>query len=198
MAAAIVTTMALHEIIHKKTSSKPVCYNCMYIMMRKNKLFFPRPLEARPLLALARRFDQTILKAADQPLHIIGVADTGVPLAAAIATHCAQMRPGIEVWLSIINAKAPENIITSPAPSTFGKLQTIVVDNAINSGATMIKTLEILRKKQIPVDLAVKIIDYQDQEEEEVGSLINAQTGVKVKSLFTYDEVGAAFRVNST
>lgn len=110
----------------QRPSSEIFCYNYIYTMSRKNKLFFPRPLEARPLLALARRFDQTILESSDRPLHIIGVADTGVPLATAIVTHCTQMRPGIEVWLSIINARAPENTITNPVPSTFGKLQTVV------------------------------------------------------------------------
>ena len=175
---------------------KVFCYNDVY-MTRKNKLFFPRPLEARPLLALARRFDQTILEAADRPLHIIGVADTGVPLATAIVTHCTQMRPGIEVWLSIINARSPENTISNPVPSTFGKLQTIVVDNAVNSGDTMVKVLKILQQKQVSVDSVVKIIDYQDEEEEQINTLIKERSGIEVKSLFTYDEVGTAFRVNS-
>lgn len=166
-------------------------------MARKNKLYFPRPLEARPLLALARRFDQTILDKADRPLHIIGVADTGVPLATAIVTHCTQMRPGIEVWLSIINARAAENTIASPTPSTFGKLQTIVIDNAINSGDTMIKVLQILQEKDIPVDLVVKIIDYQDDEEKRVNALLKEQSGIDIKSLFTYGEVGVAFKVNA-
>jgi len=130
--------MALHA---KNTlfSLPDVFFVILGQMNRKNKLYFPRPLEARPPLALARRFDQTILDTADRPLHIIGVADTGVPLATAIVTHCTQMRPGIEVWLSIVNAKATENTISSPIPSTFGKLQTIVVDNAINTGSTMVK-----------------------------------------------------------
>lgn len=166
-------------------------------MSRKNKLFFPRPLEARPLLALARRFDQTILETADRPLHIIGVADTGVPLATAIVTHCTQMRPGIEVWLSIVSARALENTISNPTPSTFGKLQTIVIDNAINTGSTMLSVLEILREKQIPVDLIVKMIDYQDDEEARINQAIESQTGITVKSLFTYEEVGTAFRLDA-
>lgn len=138
-------------------------------MSRPNKIMFPRPMEARPLLALAQRFNQTILDAADQPLHIIGVTDTGTPIAAAIATHCAQMRPGIEVWLSIINVNAPKNTIHSPQPSTFGKLKTIVVDNAINTGLTMRRALQILAEKPIPVDMVVKMIDYQDDEDRRVG-----------------------------
>lgn len=166
-------------------------------MTHRNKLFFPRPLEARPLLALARRFDQTILDRADRPLHIIGVADTGVPLATAIVTHCTQMRPGIEVWLSIINAKASENTISNPIPSTFGSLQTIVVDNAINTGDTMIKVLEILNNKKVSVDLVVKMIDYQDEEEKRVSNTIKGLSGVGVRSLFTYEEVGIAFKVNA-
>jgi len=146
------------------------------------------------MLALAQRFNQTILAAADTPLHIIGVADTGTPIAAAIATHCAQMRPGIEVWLSIINTRAPENIIHSPEPTTFGKLRTIVVDNAINTGSTMLQVLEILRTKNIPVDLVVKMIDYQDEDERQINLKIKNAFGVEVKSLFTYEEVGTAFR----
>jgi orotate phosphoribosyltransferase len=153
-------------------------------------------MEARPLLALARRFNQTILDVADQPLHIIGVADTGTPLAAAIATHCAEMRPGVEVWLSIINAKAPKNTISRPTPTTFGKLRTIVVDNAINSGHTMEQVLTILRDEKIQVDLVVKMIDYQDNEEHRVNNEIKRQFGLEVKSLFTYDEVGTAFRAD--
>ena len=163
-------------------------------MTRANRIYFPRPLEVRPLLALARRFDQTILDTADQPLHIIAIADTGTPLATAIATHCAQMRPGIEVWLSIVNARAPENTISSPTPSTFGRLRTIVIDNAINTGATMEKVLTILRNKKIPVDTIVKMIDYGDAEECRVNDSIKRTFGLDVKSIFTYDEVGPAFK----
>jgi orotate phosphoribosyltransferase len=73
-------------------------------------------------------------------------------------------------------------------------LQTIVVDNAINTGSTVVKVLEILRDKQVSVDLVVKIIDYQDKEEEQVSALIKGRSGVEVRSLFTYEEVGTAFR----
>lgn len=166
-------------------------------MTRLNRIFFPRPMEVRPLLALARRFDQTILNTADQPLHIIGIADTGTPLATAIATHCAQMRPGIEVWLSIINARAPVNAISSPTPTTFGKLRTIVVDNAINTGTTVEQVLTILQDKRIAVDVVVKMIDYQDSEERRVNAKIKKAFGVEVKSIFTYDEVGTAFKAKA-
>ena len=54
-----------------------------------------------------------------------------------------------------------------------------------------------MRQKQISVDLVVKIIDYQDKDEERVYALVKAQFGVEIKSLFTYDEVGTAFRMNS-
>jgi orotate phosphoribosyltransferase len=145
-------------------------------------------------LALARRFDQTILETADQPLHIIAIADTGTPLATAIATHCAQMRPGIEVWLSIINARAAENVISCPTPTTFGTLRTIVIDNAINTGTTVERVLTILREKKISVDVVVKMIDYQDDEEIQVNEKIRQAFGVEVKSIFTYDEVGTAFK----
>lgn len=82
-------------------------------------------------------------------------------------------------------------------PSTFGKLQTIVVDNAVNSGDTMVRVLEILQQKQVSVDSVVKIIDYQDEEEERTNTLIKERSGIEVRSLFTYDEVGTAFRVSS-
>jgi len=41
------------------------------------------------------------------------------------------------------------------------------------------------------------MIDYQDEEEKQVNNSVRSLSGVEVKSLFTYEEVGTAFKMNA-
>jgi hypoxanthine phosphoribosyltransferase len=156
---------------------------------RFQPLRLPRPISGENLLLIARRFESRILGGSTTPLHMIAIANSGISIASAVVARREIMYANAPTWLSIINPREQNNIISDPQVIYKSQIKTVLFDNSINSGRTMELAIEVLRKNKIPVDVVVKLVRYGDEAEREAEALVGAMFSVPVQSLFDVAEV---------
>ena len=139
-----------------------------------------RPIAASFLNSVAVAFNRTI-ESSSQSLHLIAIANSGVPLATAILMYRLAKLNHPQDWLSIADPGRLEQISDIfPRPA-----QSLMIDNSINSGRTLLNILYKLRANNLQVSTLVKLVDYEDALEKEESQSLRDEFGVMTLSLFT-------------
>ena len=124
----------------------------------------------------------------EAPQQVIGVPDTGIPL--ATATSLASLREGREpfITLSVLRKQArvyPGEIVSEfvgrPDPSREANL----IDDVIASGGSLRRAVTRLKELEIPVG---RIVVCVDREQGGVDAL--ADLGIPIYALFNLAEIG--------
>jgi orotate phosphoribosyltransferase len=139
-----------------------------------------RPISADFLNNVAITFSHLIENPA-RPLHLIAIANSGVPLATAILMHRYIKREQPSDWLSVVDPNRLERI----AEISSRQATALLIDNSINSGKTLINILHKLHANGLQVSTLVKLVDYEDAFEDGDRRALRDNVGVMTLSLYT-------------
>ncbi len=111
--------------------------------------------------------------------HFIGIANSGIPLAEAIYEH--GLRLGRRVKLSIIYPRKMEQSIEV----ADNEETTILIDNAVTTGETVVKVLDMISPFGHHPKTIVRIFDREDVGEDGLSTAdrIKAQNGLDLISI---------------
>jgi orotate phosphoribosyltransferase len=117
----------------------------------------PTPFTAAQLHAIGSRGAGLVYeRARTGPVHIIGVASRGVPLATAIAMDLDRF-PNMQASLSQIGKSGSDEHLCANCNG-----YTVVVDNAVVSGRTMELVIRRLQSHGISLDLVIYLFDREE------------------------------------
>ncbi|MDO8592997.1 MAG: hypothetical protein Q7R92_04505 [bacterium] len=121
-----------------------------------------------------------------QSVHFIGIANKGVPLAEAIYEYGLKL--GKDTLLSIIY---PRKMESSPKFAGDKTKITILVDNAVTTGETIAKVLDIIRPFGYKPTLVIRIFDREDVGEDGLSTLerIKKNNGLELISIFKLRDI---------
>lgn len=150
---------------------------------------FPCPVTARQLEIIGRRGAAVVAAARNGlPLHLVGVASRGIPLATAIARHLG----GDDVLLSTVGGDGSVEHVARPGPGHF----TVVVDNSVVTGATAAATTRALSRIGVRPRLWVRFFDREELDTDGVDPTraVEARIGCPVTSVFALRDLLRAER----
>jgi orotate phosphoribosyltransferase len=123
------------------------------------------------------------------PQQVIGVPDTGIPL--ATAASLASFRKGREpfITLSVLRKQAriyPGEIVSEFVGRPDPSRETNLIDDVVASGGSLRRAVTRLKESEIPVG---RIVVCVDREQGGVDAL--ADFGIPIYALFNLAEIGA-------
>lgn len=117
----------------------------------------PRPLSWRQLRAIEKTLQARLL-VSDKPaeINVVGIASEGVPLATAFAAAIGrQCSSGVNLFVFNVYRRDPLECYEPPT----GEAKTVIVDNAITTGATAQTVCEDLRRRGFELGGMVVLFD---------------------------------------
>jgi orotate phosphoribosyltransferase len=125
----------------------------------------------------------------ETPQQVIGVPDTGIPL--ATATSLASLRKGREpfITLSVLRKQAriyPGEIVSEFVGRPDPSRETNLIDDVVASGGSLRRAVARLKESKIPIG---RIVVCVDREQGGVDAL--ADFGIPIYALFNLAEIGA-------
>ena len=146
---------------------------------------FPRPIPAEFLQEIARRFSGIDIFL-QRPLHLIAIANSGVPIASVAMCERYHRNPSCPTWLTVADPRRP---LEPVPPAGDPRALPVLLDNSVHSGRTVRMVLKGLGYSGLAVRYLVKLIDYQDEYEASLIDDLLKAYGIHTISLFTRDEL---------
>ncbi len=156
------------------------------------RLTLPRPIPGALLDAVAVRFGQRIVTG-DSPIHLFAIANSGVPMAAAIlakrqpAGH-ARTTLGRRLIDDVLTVVVPDQYELIPRALDSSAVP-IIFDNSVRSGCTVEKIVETMRKNKFTVNQMVTLVDYGDSQDAAIKAKLRRESGINLFSLFDIEEI---------
>lgn len=120
----------------------------------------PTPISAKQLRVIGGNGAKLISeRCGSSPVHVIGVASRGIPLATAITTELGAAL-NIEASLSVVGKDGSVEHLACNEDA-----YAVLVDNAVVSGHTMTKVLEYVQSCGVRVDLVMYLFDREELDE---------------------------------
>ncbi len=156
------------------------------------RLTLPRPIPGSLLDAVALRFGKRIVTG-DAPIHLFAIANSGVPMAAAIL---AQRQSTAHVRTTI-GRRQVNDVLTIVVPDQHELIPRaldssavpIIFDNSVRSGCTVEKIVETMRRNKFSVNQMVTLVDYGDAQDAAIKAKLRRESGINLFSLFDISEI---------
>lgn len=150
---------------------------------------FPCPVTARQLGVIGRQGARVV--GADRrgrPVHLVGVASRGIPLAAAVARSLG----GDDVALSTVGGNGSVEHVARTGPGHF----TVVVDNSVVTGATAADTTRALSRIGVRPALWIRFFDREelDVDGADPTRAVEERIGCPIRSVFALRDLLRAER----
>jgi len=118
----------------------------------------PNPLTSEHLEIVGQRAANIIFdKITSSSVSIIAIASRGIPLGTATLFHLASYK-NMECFLSHTSCQGSLEHAYLESNTKY----TVLMDNAINSGKTIINVIDKLKRHQIVPDLIIRLFDRQE------------------------------------
>lgn len=155
---------------------------------RQHNLVLPVSLSKNQLNLFYDRFLQkTQIASTTLPLHIIAVPNSGIAIATYFFTRYTVDHPQNQAWISIIDQRRQLGLLEHRQSQ---QCHTILVDNSVKTGRTLMKLFDYLEKNHIHVDEIVKLVDYEDAQEKKTDKIIATKYHATLHSLYSFSELG--------
>ncbi len=139
----------------------------------------PCPLTPRQLRVIGTRGALAVRGACGgRPVHLVGVATRGIPLATAMA----QALDSDDVVLSTVGGDGRVEHVARPRRPHF----TVLVDNSVVTGATAVRAASALAGAGLPPELCLRFFDREenDVEGDDPTRRVEQRIGCPIGSLF--------------
>lgn len=149
----------IYPFLHDKSSYKfTASYFSHLGRVSPYRFATPNPLTSEHLEIVGQRSASIILdKMTSSSVSIIAIASRGIPLATATLFHLA-LYNHIKCFLSHTSCQGSLEHAYLESQTKY----TVLMDNAINSGKTIINILDKLKKNEIVPDLIIRLFDRQE------------------------------------
>ena len=140
--------------------------------------------------SLASSFAQAIdrwSQSSGQPQQVIGVPDTGIPLATATSLESFRQDPTRPVSLSVLRKhprQYPGAIVSEFLGEPNASCQTNLIDDVVGSGRSLRSVVERLRQSGVRVDRIIVCVDREEGGVEAIADL-----DVPVYALYSLSEI---------
>jgi hypothetical protein len=154
---------------------------------RQHNLVLPVSLSKNQLDLLYDRFLQkTRATSVTLPLHIIAVPNSGIAIATYFFTRYTVAHPKRQAWISIIDQRRQMGLLE---PELRQHCYTVLVDNSVKTGRTLMGLSGYLDKVHIHVDEIFKLIDYDDDQERKIDEILTKKYHAPLYSLYSFSEL---------
>jgi len=154
----------------------------------------PTPFTAEQLQVIGENGARLIRERANGlPVHVIGVATRGIPLATAITIEL-RTEVAADASLSIVGRDGSTDHLAPDLPAF-----TVVIDNALVSGRTMELVLGRVQRLGLHIDLVMYLFDREEVDSRGIESpaRVASQFGCEVLSIFSLRDVIDVLREES-
>jgi orotate phosphoribosyltransferase len=169
----------------------PLCYEMInaslpYLGRTSPYIFrFPCPVSSEQLLILGERLLQVVEEhAANKRVHIVGIASRGIPMATSVALLARGRR---EIWLSTTGSGGSVEHVAKDRSDCY----TVLVDNSVISGRTLVGIVANLRSAGIRPDLCVRFFDREelDVRGNDPTEVVKRRVGFPIASTFSLRDI---------
>lgn len=126
----------------------------------------------------------------NKKLQLIGISSRGVHLASAISFQLEL--EGIESELSIIKNEILDHVNLKDDEKYF----TVLIDNSIKSGSTIKKSINLLNKEKIYINLILHLYDFCVVDKNKIDKMVELEKeiAIKINAIFSFKDVLIYFK----
>ena len=152
----------------------------------------PTPFKSSQLKSVGEKATKIIKKnnKKNKKVQLIGISSRGIPLAVAVSFQLEL--EGIKSELSIIKGDILDHVNLQDNEKYF----TVLIDNSIKSGSTIRKSIRLLNKEKIYINLILHLYDFCVVDKNRIDQTVELakEVGIKINAIFSFKDILIYFR----